>query len=94
MSNTYFELKKSVISLSEKEYANDYVLNLTAIVGGESCIQLTIITNSTIPNQSGIGYIVLNDEDIDNLMAGLLERKLGKISATDDRKSIFSPPEE
>ena len=94
MSNTYFELKKSVFTPGEKSYTNDYTLNLTAFAGGENHIQLTIITSSTIPNQSGISYIVLNDEDVDNLMAGLLERKLGKISATDDRKSIFLPPEE
>ena len=99
MSNTYFELNKErtyEAVAGYKEYTNNYSLSLTAFMGGKSGnhTQLTIQTNSTIQGQSGIAYIELNDNDIDLLIAGLLERKLKIISATGEEKSIFSPPKE
>ena len=99
MSNNYFEIKKTVEYpevAGYKGYRNDYELTLTAFVGGESGnhTQLTLQTNSTISMQVGTAYIVLDDEDVDLLIAGLLERKLKKITATGEEKSIFSPPKE
>jgi len=101
MSNTYFSIKKQeehkeVKDLGLKGYKNSYRLSLTAFMGNPECgnVQLTIRTESTIPSQNGIGYISLNDKEIDLLIAGLLERKLDIISATSDNQSIFSPAEE
>lgn len=95
MSNTYFKIKKEVESKTfgrdNDGYTNNYELSLTAFMGGENHTQLTISTSSTIQGQSGVGYIVLNDNDVDLLIAGLLERKLAIISATGYEKSIFSP---
>lgn len=94
MANTYFKLKKTITTkglTSEQEYTNDYSLSLTAFMGKENHTQLTIQTKSTLQSQNGIGYIVLNDNDVDNLIAGLLERKLNKISATGIEKSNYCP---
>lgn len=98
MANTYFAIRKKeeykgVKSLHIDEYENSYELSLTAFMGDNSRgnVQLTIRTESTIPNQSGIAYIPLNNNEIDLLIAGLLERKLGIITATGDEQSIFSP---
>lgn len=94
MSNTYFKIEKHKEYKSEyPSYSNSYGLALTAFVGGEDIVQLTVNTVSSIQGQSGTGYIVLSSKDIDLLIAGLLERKLGKISATGDEQSIFSPNE-
>lgn len=95
MSNTYFELKKKVITKGFDTfpgYTNDYRLSLTAFMSNKERVQLTITTNSTLSSQSGTGYIVLSDEEIDLLIAGLLERKLNKISATNEEKSNYCPP--
>ena len=97
MSNNYFQIKKTVKYPKldgYKGYRNDYELTLTAFMGGSTGdhTQITIQTNSTIQGQTGTAYFALNDEDVDNLIAGLLERKLKKISATGEEKSIFSPP--
>lgn len=94
MSNTYFEIEKSVETKgfeSYPSYTNKYRLSLTAFMGRENIVQLTVSCSSTIPGQSGTGYIVLSNDDIDNIIAGLLERKLGKISATGDEKSQYCP---
>lgn len=96
MSNTYFELKKSVIKkdIDGNEYTNNYKLSLTAFVGKENNVQLTVIHNSTRYNTpSGISYIELNNEDIDNIIGGLLERKNGEVTATGVEESKFCPPE-
>jgi hypothetical protein len=97
MSNTYFEQVKEVTYNDikpEHTYANKYRLSLAAFMGGKTgdVVQLTVQTDSTLPMQSGTAYITLSDADIDVLIAGLLERKLNKISSTGEEKSIFSPP--
>ena len=101
MSNTYAKIKtvdefKKVEGLPFPEYTNNMELSLTAFVGGKSGkhTQLTVQTSSTIQGQSGIGYITLGDKEVDLLIAALMERKLGKISATADEQSIFCPAEE
>lgn len=101
MSNTYAKIKtldehKDIPALEVKGYVNSMELTLTAFVGGNSGkhTQLTVRTESTIPSQNGIAYITLGDEQVDLLIAALLERKLGKISATADEQSIFCPAEE
>jgi len=97
MSNTYFKIEKSVETKgfdTFPSYTNNYELTLTALMGGENHTQLTVQTTSTIVGQSGIGYIVLSDNDVDNLIAGLLERKLRKITATGEEKSSFKPIED
>lgn len=94
MSNTYFKLSKQTIdSYNGTNYTTDMKLTLTAFMGGQtgSHTQIAIQTNSNIPNQGSTGYIVLNDNDVDLLIAVLLERKLKKISATGYEESIFSP---
>jgi len=64
---------------------------LTAFVGGENHTQLTIQTDSTIQGQAGIAYISLNNDDVDKLIFGLLERKLMLVSATGEEKSCICP---
>jgi len=66
---------------------------LCAFVGNENTgnVQLTIQTNSTLQSQSEIAYITLNDDEIDKLIFGLLERKLKLVSATGDEQSIICP---
>lgn len=96
MANTYFELKKTVETPGHNSfsgYINDYSLTLTAFVGGitGNNLQLTIQTQSTLPGQSGVAYIPLNDEDIELLYLGMLERKNGEITATGCEKSKHSP---
>lgn len=100
MSNTYFQIKKEIKTpgnqlLGFNEYTNKFRLSLTAFVGNEESgtVQLTVTTESTLSNQSGTAYYTLNNQEIDLLIAGLLERKLRIISATDDKQSIFSPAE-
>ena len=96
MSNTYFELKKSVTKkdIDGSEYTNCYVLSLTAFVGKENNVQLTV-QNEVGRGMvlSGISYIELNNEDIDNIIGGLLERKNGEVTATGVEESKFCPPE-
>lgn len=97
MANTYFELEKSVTVDGRgfyPDYTNDYRLSLTAFVGGDNHTQLTVVTNSTLSGQGGVGYIVLSDKDVDLLIAGLLERKLSKISATGNEQSNYCPPKD
>jgi hypothetical protein len=86
MSNTYFKIEKAV-------YTNSYSLGLTAFVGNKESgnVQLTIQTRSSIHGQSGIAYITLNDEEIDKLIFGLLERKLKLVTATGDEQSKLCP---
>jgi hypothetical protein len=52
-------------------------------------LQLTVTTDSTISGQSGVGYITLNDEDIELLYQGMLKRKNGSISATGNEENLF-----
>jgi hypothetical protein len=103
MSNTYFQIKKEVhhTEFDGTEEVTKYDLTLTAFVGGKSGnhTQLTIShnINRSIPlfnNNYGLGYIVLNDKDVDDLIAGLLERKNGEISATGNEKSKYCPSED
>lgn len=99
MANTYFGIKKEVTYPSFESfegYVNKYNLSLTACMGNDKTgnIQLTIQTDSTIQSQNGVAYITLNDKEIDLLIAGLLERKLGIVSATGCEESIFSPNED
>lgn len=94
MSNTYFKIDKEVkIPKAGKKdsYTNSMELTLTAFMGKENVVQLTVHSTSTIPGQSGIGYIVLNDQDIDKLIFGLLERKLHLITSTGDEQSLICP---
>jgi hypothetical protein len=101
MSNTYFKIQKEIITPGNDipnfpSYTNNFELTLTAFVGNDHSgkVQLTVQTRSSLPNQSGVAYYTLNDKEIDLLIAGLLERKLGIISATADNQSIFSPANE
>ena len=102
MSNTYARIKtvdevKSTKTLAVQEYTTDMELSLTAFMGGKKHTQLTVQTNSTVRSQCGIAYITLGDEEVDLLIAALLERKLKNISATGDEQSQFCPndvPEE
>ena len=96
MSNSYFKINKVVDTPSTEHwarYSNTYNLSLTAFVGNEHSgnVQLTIQTDSTLPGQSGIAYYCLNNEEIDKLIFGLLDRKLKLISATSDEQSVISP---
>ena len=91
MSNTYFNLKKKVTHKLLETYTNRYELHLTAFVGGENHTQLTVITMADNEGQSGIGYIELGDNDIDLIIAGLLERRLNKITATGNEQSVYCP---
>ena len=87
MSNTYFKINKKVD-------CDECILSLTAFCGNDQTgnVQLTVQTKSReMPSHAGTGYITLNGLEIDLLIAGLLERKLGVVSATGDEHSIFSP---
>lgn len=97
MSNTYFKIEKEVEipkSCKKDSYTNSMELTLTAFMGKENVVQLTVHSTSTIPGQSGIGYIVLDDQDIDKLIFGLLERKLHLITSTGDEQSLVCPNRE
>ena len=97
MSNTYARISKEVTTKGFMEYpsvTNNYELSLTAFVGGENHTQLTVQCRSTQRGQEGTGWIVLSDKDVDNLIAALLERKLGKISATGYEQSAYIPNDE
>ena len=99
MSNTYFRLTKH--KFDQDPFSNrlgkghDYKmeLSLTAFVGGNDHIQLTVQTQSNILSQSGTAYYTLNDEDIDRLIGALMERKLKLVTATADEQSIFNKQE-
>lgn len=96
MSNTYFKMSKKVTNKGiepQHTYTNTHILTLTAFVGHEDHTQLTVQTQSSLMAQGGVAYVVLGDKEVDLLIAGLLERKFGKISATGYEKSIFSPEE-
>lgn len=93
MSNTYFKLKKTVETkgfCKHDGYSTDYEATLTAFIGGENIVQLTIQTDSSLHNQNGIAYIVLSEDDIERLINALNERVIGKVSATGCEKSEFS----
>ena len=97
MSNTYAKIKtEDVVKGFDRfdGYTNNMELTLTAFVGKEKHTQLTIQTRSTLESQRGAAYITLGDKEIDLLIAALLERKLGKISATGCEQSIFCPNDE
>jgi len=97
MSNTYFKIEKEHTIpgyLQFPGYTNKYELSLTAFCGGENHTQLTIQTVSSLDNQGGTAYIVLNDADVDKLIFGLFERKLNLISATADEQSRICPNRE
>ena len=99
MSNTYAKIAteqnyEGSKTLGWKPFNTSMELTLTAFVGGNQHTQLTVQTSSTLEGQSGIAYICLGDKEVDLLIAALLERKLGKISATSDEQSIFCPAEE
>lgn len=96
MSNTYAEIKTTDVYEGNKildfePYQDDMSLSLTAFVSKSKKLQLTIQTNSTLPNQSGCAYITLNDAQIDELIFALLERKYNLISATGCEKSLLIP---
>lgn len=99
MSNTYAKIKTSVDYKGEpklgwKPYKTDMILSLTAFVGGDKHTQLTVTTKSTNKLQSGTGYIQLGDNDVDMLIAALMERKLKVVTATGNEQSIFCPDED
>ena len=93
MSNTYAKLK---VHKTDPKFMNypevnyDMELTLTAFVWGDYHTQLTVQTISD-SNQGGVGFITLGDKEVDLLIAALLERKLGKISATGDEQSNYCP---
>ena len=93
MSNTHARICRiqETDDFGGHKHETSMELTLTAFVGGDRHTQLTVQTNSTLPFQSGTGYITLSDEDVDLLIAALLERKLGKVSATGNEQSIFCP---
>ena len=76
---------------AHRNYVNSYELSLTAFVGHPENVQLTVHTRSTVDGQSGIGYIELSDEDMDNIIAGFMERKLRHVTATGAEQSKFKP---
>ena len=90
MSNTYGKIE-TIDEHIYPNHINNMRLTLVAIMGGDKHTQLTVITNSTLEGQSGVGYITLGDKEVDLLIAMLLERKLKIISATGEEQSIFSP---
>lgn len=94
MSNTYFQIKKEDIFTDNRdhlEYINKMSLTLTAFVGKTpNSLQLTVQIKSTLPNQSGIGYITLSQEEQDKLIIGILERR-NNISATGEEQSNICP---
>ena len=95
MSNTYFRFNKQTIrdSVLEGKEINNMSLSLTVFIGNKETggLQLTVYNQSNIPNQSGCGYITLTMEEIDLLIAGLLEHKLHKVSATGFEESNYCP---
>lgn len=97
MSNTYAKIKTEDVIKGFNEfsgYTNNMTLTLTAFCGREKHTQLTIQTHSTLEHQSGTAYITLGDKEVDLLIAALLERKLGKVSAIGYEQSIFCPNDE
>ncbi len=99
MSNTYAKIEKELIT---KKTSGDYshtdnmTLTLTAFMGGKTgnVLQLTVNNVSTMLSQSGCGFIVLSNEDIDNLIVALQERRNGLISATGYEQSSVIPNDE
>lgn len=94
MSNTYFKIEKEVVIDKFDTYPiskSEMELTLTAFMGKENVVQLMVHTTSNTPYQSGRAYIVLNDQDIDKLIFGLLERKLKTITSTGDEQSLICP---
>lgn len=96
MANTYARIKTVYSDFKDEDlgfdgYTNDMTLTLTAFVGVDKHTQLTVVTRSTLESQCGVAYIALGDEEVDLLISALMERKLGKISATGLEKSIFCP---
>lgn len=97
MSNTYFELKKQreLKNLDGRlTGSNKYTLSLTAFVSKQDIVQLTVSCQSDNKSQSGTGFIVLNEEDIDRLIGGLLERKLKLVTAIGYEQSNFQIKED
>ncbi len=97
MSNTYAKIKTvDVVKgfMAYPGYTNSMELSLTAFCGGEKHTQLTLQTRSTMEGQSGTSYFTLGDKEVDLLIAALLERKLGKISATGSEQSLFCPADD
>ena len=85
MSNTYAKIETEQIierndNLGWSGQRTSMRLTLTAFLGREHHTQLTVQTMSSNDYDSGIAYIMLGDEEVDLLIAALLERKLGKIS--------------
>jgi hypothetical protein len=96
MANTYFNMEKTEVTggcSKSQEYTNNYKLTLTAFRDKtRNSLQLTVSCDSTIPNQSGIGFIALSEEEVDKLIFGLLERRM-YISTTGDEQSNVCPDE-
>lgn len=88
MSNTYFKIKKQNVYEpfdAFPGYTNNMELSVTAFVAGpgKHGVQLTCNTLSTLPSQSGKGYITLDSrEEIEALINALQQRLDGNISAT------------
>lgn len=95
MSNKYFKIKKTIREANNISDSGDWVtkcnLNIIAIMSNDNHTMLQIESNSNIPFITDTAYIVLNDDDVDKLIFGLLERKLKLISATDDKQSAICP---
>jgi hypothetical protein len=94
MSNTYFKIQKETDrkDLSGKtEYTDKMNITLTAFVGGEESIQLTVQQEPS--KWKGITFITLTNEEATNLANALMERVNGEITATGYEKSKYCDPE-
>jgi len=90
MSNTYFEIKKVNDNISNKPIRME--LSLTAFMGGDQNIQMTLTSDGGWRGHSETAYITLTNEEQDKLIAAIMERRWGSVSATNGVKSDYSPP--
>jgi hypothetical protein len=93
MSNTYFEITKTDDKISPGR-SIDMKLSLTAFMGGDRNIQLTLTSNGNpFHDKEETTYYTLTNKEQDMLIAAIMERRVGKVSATNEVKSEYSPPE-
>lgn len=73
MSSTYFTIPKCVSFKTPKkgEYTEKYELRLNTLAGKYQVLQMTVITESPLPSQSGIAYICLTRAEIECLIVAL-----------------------
>ncbi len=85
MANTYFNIN---ITDSEKYDRASDVVSLTAFMGGDKSIQMSL------NGANGYSCIMLSNEDARRIAGALLERVDGEISATGFETSEFTDIEE